>query len=438
MTDFRTRFTALAGLGLALLTVSCGAAPAETPPATAPAAAEDIAGVSAETIAKLEATMAGYVANGDVKGIATRLVKDGVVVSDMRAGVAREAGQAPIAEDTIYRIYSMTKPITGVALMILWEEGKFQLDDPVTKYIPEFEGLQVFTGLDANGEPVLEPVKRPPTIQELMSHTAGFGYGLRRGDYVNDRFQELEVLRAPTAQAMIDRVATIPLLHQPGEVWDYSIAVDIQGYLVEKFSGQSLGAFMQERIFAPLGMVDTGFYVSDEKYGRFADVYMPDQQGGFIASDAPGFLFRKDTIAFEGGGHGLVSTMDDYMRFAEMLVNDGTLDGAQILKPETVRLMAENHLPDGVFIGENGTGSNTSTGVGFGLDFGVILETGPEQPFPKGAFMWGGAAGTWFWVDPANDLCFVGMIQHFGGTGPGFNGRVDAPRIIYEGFQEQE
>ncbi len=432
------------GVSLVAMVSACGSAPDpagsdEAPAALALAAEQPEASFSETGIRALEDRMAQYVADGQVKGIATRLVKNGEIVSDIQAGVRREADQAPIAGDTIYRIYSMSKPVTGVALLMLWEEGKFQLDDPVTKYIPELEGLQVYKGMDETGQPILVPVSRPPTMQELMSHTAGFGYGLRGGDYVNDKFRELQVFASPDMDAFMERVSSIPLLHEPGTTWDYSISVDIQGYLVEKLSGQTLGEFFQSRIFAPLGMKDTAFFVPEDQYDRFADVYVRAPDGkGFVPADAPSFQFRQETIAFEGGGHGLVSTMDDYARFAGMLANEGTLDGVQILKPETVRLMATDHLPEGVFIGHDGTSADTATGVGFGLNVAVIMEPMTGRAYPKGAFMWGGAAGTWFWVDPANDLYFIGMVQHFGGAGPGFDARAESARLVYEALEDTE
>lgn len=433
----------MAGLSLAVLIAACSSTASTDPAAQAQPlsfAVEPEAPAFHETgVRALEDRMAAYVTDGQVKGIATRLVKDGEIVSDIHAGIRREADQAPITEDTIYRIYSMSKPVTGVALLMLWEEGKFQLDDPVTRYIPELEGLQVFKGLDETGQPILAPVSRPPTMQELMSHTAGFGYGLRGGDYVNDRFRELQVFASPDMDTFIDRVASIPLLHEPGTIWDYSISVDIQGYLVEKFSGQTLGDFFKTRIFDPLGMKDTGFFVPEDQYERFADVYVRTPDGtGFVPAEAPSFRYTRDTIAFEGGGHGLVSTMDDYARFAEMLVNEGTLDEVQILKPETVRMMAQDRLPEGVYVGYDGTAADSATGVGFGLNVAVILEPASDRAYPKGAYMWGGAAGTWFWVDPENDLYFIGMVQHFGGAGPGFDARAESARLVYEALEDTE
>lgn len=435
MKQFKGQFIggmlALAGAVLA----ACASAPAGPEPAalTAPAA-EIRPAFSAEGIAALEARMASYVDGGTVKGIATRLIQDGEIISDFRHGIRRQADGALVEDDTIWRIYSMSKPVTGVGLMILWEEGKFQLDDPITKHFPEFEGLQVIKGLDEAGNPILAPVSRPPTVQELMSHTAGFGYGLAPGNYVDDRFRELEIFQSPDADEMIRRVATIPLKHEPGVTWDYSISVDIQGALIERLSGQTLGEFLEARVFQPLGMTDTAFFVPDEKYDRFSDVWGPNPETGeLVPLPMPGFQYRKDTIAFEGGGHGLVGTLGDYARFTDMLAKGGTLDGVQVLKPETVQLMATNFLPEGVFIGHNGTTTDPNAGGGFGLDFAVILKDG--EAYPKGAFMWGGAAGTWFWVDPVNKVSFVGMIQVFGGS-LDRSMRTESAELVYDALQE--
>lgn len=422
----------------ALLLAACASAPAPAPAAPQPLSlvvTPGKASFSPDGVAALEARMAAYVEEGRVKGIATRLVKNGEVISDTRAGIRREADQAPVEADTIWRIYSMSKPVTGVALLQLWEEGAFQLDDPITKYFPEFENQQVFAGLDETGAPILVPAVRPPTVQELMSHTAGFGYGLAPGNYVDDQFRAAEVFRAPDMDDMVRRVAAIPLKHQPGTTWDYSISVDLQGALIERLSGQKLSEFFRTRLFDPLGMTDTGFFVPQADYDRFSDVWGRNPETGALAAplDAPAFLYHEDKIAFEGGGHGLVSTMDDYARFAGMLANEGELDGVRILKPETVAMMGSNFLADGQYIWHNGTTQDARTGVGFGLDVGIILAEDAAQP--KGSFMWGGAAGTWFWVDPANDLFFIGMIQVFGGS-LDQSMREESARLVYDAFEE--
>ncbi len=427
----------LAALGLA----ACASAPAPVAePQPLPILVEaPKPAFTPDGLAAIEARMKAYVDEGAVKGISTLLVQNGEVVSRAHAGLRREADQAPVADDTIWRIYSMSKPVTGVAMLMLWEEGAFQLDDPVTKYFPEFEGLQVFTGLDAAGQPLLEPLTRPATIRELMSHTAGFGYGLRGGDYVNDLFRAKQVFASPDMAEMVTRVASIPLLHQPGKVWDYSIAVDLQGAMVERLSGQKFSDFLETRLFGPLGMKDTGFFVPEADHDRFSDVWgWSEEHGAFVPLPMPGFQYREGGIAFEGGGHGLVSTLDDYARFAQMLVNGGSLEGVQILKPETVAMMATDVLPEGAFLGFDGTASAEAAGVGFGLNVAVITDEANARNFPKGAYMWGGAAGTWFWVDPASGLYFIGMVQRFGQGGPDFDGRTESAGLVYEAMKATE
>lgn len=424
--------------GAALLLAACASAPAQdTPMPLSLVMDAPKHEYSLEALERLEARMAAYIDEGQVKGIATRLIVDGGVVSDMRAGIRREADGAPVTEDTIWRIYSMSKPVTGVALLMLWEEGAFDLDDPVTKYFPEFEGLQVFTGYDEAGRPILVPAVRPPTVQELMSHTAGFGYGLAPANHVDDQFRAGDIFAAPDADEMIRRVAAIALKHQPGAAWDYSISVDIQGALIERLSGLTLGEFLRIRLFEPLGMTDTGFHVPEADYDRFSDVWGRHPETGALVGplEAPGFLYRADTVAFEGGGHGLVGTMDDYARFAAMLANEGTLDGVQILKPETVELMRTNVLRDGQFIWHDGTSPDAIREVGFGLNVGIALAD--EAAYPKGAYMWGGAAGTWFWVDPVNKLTFIGMIQVFGG-GLDQGMRLESAALVYSALRGDE
>ena len=387
--------------------------------AEAPSAAPTF---SAEGIAALEQAMGQYVADGRLYGIHTRLVHKGEVVSDFKTGLRGLEAQAPIEDDTIYRIYSMTKPITGVAMMMLYEEGKFELDDPVTKYVPEFENLKVLAGVNEDGSPILADMERPPTMSELMSHTSGFAYGLGGTDPANSAFRDLKVLESPDLQTFIDRTATIPLLFQPGEHWFYSVGMDIQGHIIEKLSGQTFGDFLQTRLFDPLGMTDTGFYVPDEDYGRFSEVYGFDpESGALVPIPFPSVMFRKETVAFESGGGGLVSTMNDYGRFSQMLVNRGALDGVQIIKPETLDLITTSVMPEGASMSTLGMNAGEQyPGIGMGLTFGTIEDSAlAETQTPSGSYFWGGAASTWFWIDPVNELYFIGMVQIFDNNNPG-------------------
>jgi CubicO group peptidase (beta-lactamase class C family) len=367
-------------------------------------------------IAALEARMRQFVTDGDVAGIATLLVKDGDVISYTVAGIRRLADMAPITEDTIYRIYSMTKPITGVALMSLYEDGKFQLDDPVSQYIPEFDNLKVVESYEPDGSYVLVPLERQPTMRELMSHTAGFGYGLFGDDPSNRAFQSRQILASPDMQTFIDTVATVPLMFQPGERWFYSSAVDIQGAIVERLSGVKFGEYLKSEVFDPLEMRDTAFYVPDAEYDRFSDVFGLDPETGKTGPvRLPAVAYKKETVGMESGGSGLTSTLYDYARFCQMLSNGGELGGARILKPETIELMRTNVLVDNQKVDIGGTLSPAeSQSFGFGLDFGIIRNTGSGAGIQgDGTYFWGGMAGTWFWIDPVNSLYFIGMIQRF-------------------------
>lgn len=402
--------------------------------------AQPVAAVfSEEGIAALEARMAQYLSDGQLYGIHTRLVSGGEVISDFKAGVRSVQPISPLENDTIYRIYSMTKPVTGVAMMMLWEEGAFKLDDPVTTYIPEFEGLRVLDGLNEDGSARLAAPDHVPTMREVMSHTAGFAYGLSGTDPANDAFRTEAILRAPDLQTFIDKVANVPLLFQPGEAWAYSASVDIQGYLVQKLSGQSFGEFLQARIFAPLGMTDTAFYVSEEDYDRFSQVYgYNPEDGQLVPVPYPSVQFRKETVAFESGGGGLVATMDDYGRFAQMLLNGGTLDGVRLLKEETVTLMRTNILPEDIYLSTLGQNQGDKReGLGFGLGLGVVTDPAAgDMPYPEGVYFWGGAASTWFWNDPVNDFYFIGMVQIFEQGGPELLLRETSADLVYEAMED--
>jgi CubicO group peptidase (beta-lactamase class C family) len=315
-------------------------------------------------------------------------------------------------KDSIFRIYSMSKPITGVAMMMLFEEGKWQLNDPVAKYIPEFANLKVYA-TDEHNNVTLKDQIHPVTMRELMSHSGGFTYGLFSNTPVDKLQREADVLNVGnTLDEFIKRVAKLPLNSQPGTEWHYSISVDIQGYLVQKLSGMPFDEFLEKRIFKPLGMIDTGFYVPKEKLSRLAEYYTYDQDGRLQVIKATEGLnhdFSAKPALLSGGG-GLVSTAVDYMRFCQMLLNGGQLNGVRLLSPRTVELMRTNVLAPGLPI--------LSPGAGFGLDFAVYTDpVAAGGYYGKGTFFWGGAAGTWFWIDPASDLIVVGMIQQMAGTG---------------------
>jgi CubicO group peptidase (beta-lactamase class C family) len=337
-------------------------------------------------------------------GVVTLVARHGKIVEFEASGKRDIAANLPMQKDSIFRIYSMSKPVTGVAMMLLFEEGKWQLNDPVAKYVPEFAGLKVY-GTDAKGNVELKEQTHPMTMRELMSHTAGFTYGFFSHTPVDKLQLEADVLdiNVPLDE-MIKRVAKLPLNTQPGSEWHYSISTDIQGYIVQKLAGMPFEDFLQQRIFKPLNMVDSGFYVPPEKLKRLAEFYnygaggeLEVQKGGLNHD----FSLKP---ALASGGGGLVSTATDYLRFCQMLLNNGTLDGVRLLSPRSVELMRSNVLPASV--------APVYAGTGFGLDFAVYTDViAAGGYYGQGTYFWGGAAGTWFWIDPSNDLIVIGMVQ---------------------------
>jgi CubicO group peptidase (beta-lactamase class C family) len=397
------------------------AAPAQLTPA-----APQAVGFSADRVKLLDAAMDRAVDDGQVAGIETMLVRHGRIVDFHLHGLKSLSAGTPITRDTIFRLYSQTKPMVGVAMMILFEQGRWRLDDPITKYIPEFANLKVMNGTDAKGQPTVEDMKHPPTMRELMTHTAGFGYGLRTGNPIDDAFRDQKVLASSSLQDMINKIAKIPLLYQPGTRWSYSVAVDIQGYIIEKLTGQRLGDFMADHIFKPLGMKDTAFFIPPSQKARLSEVYVLNPQTNKLLELTPALFpqlqdFTKQPPMDSGGG-GSVSTIDDYARFCQMILNGGELNGVRILAPATVALMQADHIEDTVTPGhpdEYGPAIGTDA-LGFGLDFAISLNPAKLGSLQgKGSIWWGGAAGTWFWIDPKNDLFFLGMIQRFGGGASG-------------------
>jgi CubicO group peptidase (beta-lactamase class C family) len=399
-----------AGLVAALLASGSSAALAAPSTPAITAAAPESVGFSAEGLKKLDAHMQGLVDTGHLPGVTTMLVRHGKVVNYEVHGKKGFDGP-PMTKDTVFRIYSQSKPVTGVAMMILFEEGKWKLDDPVSKYVPEFASLRVFKGVNPDGSFDTVPADRPPTMREIMSHSAGFAYGLNPDNPIDQAYLDTEVLGSKSRQEFVQKVAALPLVAQPGTRWKYSVAVDIQGLIIEKLTGMSLGDFMEKRIFEPLKMTDTGFWLPAEKKDRLASLYAWSGKANKLVP-ADGFMVLDITKPppVPSGGGGLVSTNADYARFAQMLLNGGELEGKRILKPETVKLMRTNVLSDTIM---NSTTPpfNTATGQGFGLDFAIVMDSAKAGPYGQGSCSWGGAAGTWFWIDPTNDLFFLGMIH---------------------------
>lgn len=372
-------------------------------------------GFSSERLEHLHSLIQGEIDRKQLAGAVTILARHGKVVEYQTYGQRDIATSTPITKDTIFRAYSMSKPVTGVAMMILYEQGKWLPSDPISKYIPEFAHLKVFKGVDAEGKMILVDPDHAPTMRELMTHTAGFTYGSMGNTMVDQAYRDAKVMQSQTLQEMIDKLAKLPLLYQPGKGWTYSCSMDIQGYIVEKLSGQTLPDFMRDQIFTPLGMKDTGFYVPAEKRSRFATNYKGTPDGGITTTaeggGAPADYVTQPTMP--SGGGGLVTTTEDYYRFASMLANGGELNGARILAPSTVKLMSSNHVPASLLTGEFGIGlSVMRPGFGYGYDCAVIFDPlEANLSDGKGTFFWDGAAGTWFWVDPTNDIVFVSMIQ---------------------------
>ncbi len=368
-----------------------------------PLASPESVGFSADGLKAFQQAMRGLVDEAKLAGVTTLVARHGKVVQFDAYGVRDLESKKPVTQDTIFRIASMTKPIAGVAMMMLWEQGKWTLDDPVARHIPEFANLKVAT---PNGEVVQTA---PMTMRQLMSHSAGFDVS---GGYtkhnINDRSQPL--------QAMIDKLAKLPLAAQPGTDWRYGPSVDIQGYIVEKLSGQTLDVFLRTKIFEPLGMKDTGFWVEPSKAARVTKMftYGPDQR----IMTAPTQGDPTSRPAFLSGGGGLLSTTDDYRRFAQMLLDGGRANGKRLLKASTIELMRTNVLADGVKVDLYGP-SAVQDGIGFGLDFAIVMDPAKAKtPDGKNTFYWGGAFGTWFWIDPTNDLLVVGMMQNLSGSTP--------------------
>ncbi len=394
-----------------------------------PTATPESVGFIPGALDKMDAGMQDLVDKKHLAGVVMLVARHGTVVQHKAYGVASLESGAPMKLDTIGRIYSMTKPITGVAMMMLHEEGKWAPSDPIARHIPEFANLKVYAG-EKDGKPILEAPVHPPTMGELMSHTAGFTYGLFGNTPVDMIYRANNPLAAPSLQEMINRLSTMPLLYQPGTRWVYSVSVDIQGYLVQKLSGQTFPEFLRTRLFEPLGMIDTAFHVPAEKMPRAPIVYAYDKaKAGLTPAEGEQAVTARPGLP--SGGGGLYSTASDYFRFAQMLLNGGELNGKRLLKKTSVDMMRTNVLSAEVLNGDNGIGqARFSPAQGFGYDFAVVLDPeGAKRQVGKGSYWWWGIGGTWFWIDPTNDLIGIGIIQRRGGV-PGAANHEDISRQV--------
>jgi CubicO group peptidase (beta-lactamase class C family) len=397
-----------------------------------PQATPESVGFAPGAIDKMDAAMQGLVDNKHLAGIVTLVARKGKVVQHKAYGMQDAEKQVPMRTDTIARIYSMTKPITGVAMMMLYEEGKWQPSDPIAKHIPQFANLKVFAG-EKDGVPILEEPAHAPTMGELMSHTAGFTYGAFGNTPVDKLYRAANPLASPSLPAFIEAMARLPLAYQPGTRWMYSVGVDIQGYLVEKLSGKTFPEFLRTRLFEPLEMIDTAFFVPVEKMPRVATVYGWNKETAALAPQ-PHDKGINQMPGMPSGGGGLYGTAADYFRFAQMLLNGGEYNGKRILKKASVDMMRRNHLSEQVLNSKSGIGpAQFSPAQGFGYDFAVVLDPdAAKRQVGKDSYWWWGLAGTWFWIDPTNDVVFVGIIQRMGGVPGAANHEELARRVIAE------
>ena len=381
-------------------------------------ASPESAGMSKAAFDRLEAHLKHhYIDPGRFPGTQLLVYRRGKVVHSAVQGFADVERKALMRDDTIFRIYSMTKPITSVAFMMLFEEGRVALDEPVHKYIPEWKDLGVFQAGTAPAF-LTRPPSRPMLIVDLLRHTSGLTYGFQQRSNVDAAYRENkigEIEKAGTLQSMIEDLAKIPLEFSPGEAWNYSVATDVIGYLIGKISGKPFEQFLKERILGPLGMNDTGFFVPSGKAHRLAACYSADGKGGMTLQDDPttsSFLSPPSLIS---GGGGLCSTAADYLTFCRALLNGGELDGVRLIGPKTLALMTSNHLPGGRDLTEMSKSlfsEATNAGIGFGLGFSVTINPALTLiPGSAGEYAWGGAASTAFWIDPAEELIAIFMTQ---------------------------
>lgn len=381
-------------------------------------------GFSAERLERINHGMQRFIDQGLIAGIVTLVARCGKVVHFEKFGLQDIDTKKPIELDTIFRIYSMTKPITSVALMMLYEQGLFHLNDPVTKFLPEFKNVKVWVTKNKLVDP-----EREITIHDLLIHTAGLSYGDDETSPVDALYMEADIWASDiNCKEMVRRITELPLRHHPGRVWCYSVATDVVGHLVERISDMSLADYFDEKIFHPLDMMDTAFSVPPEKVDRFASLYGPSDEGPLASIDATeyGDYFKNKLFS---GGHGLISTAGDYLRFAQLLLNKGVLSDVRLLGRKTIELMTVNHLPPTLLPLK--MGDELMPGLGFGLGFSVIVDiTQSYSMGTLGSYQWGGWANTHFWVDPRENLIGILLLQY--ATSETYPIRNDFRALVYQ------
>ena len=376
-------------------------------------------GFDAGRLGRIDAHFGRYVEDRRLPGVLVAVARHGRIAHVAALGQRDVEADAPVTTDTIYRIFSMTKPVTSVAAMMLYEEGRFDLKTPVHRFIPSFRGTRVLTG-GSTLSPTTEPTTEPVRIWHLLTHTSGLTYGFHHAEVADALYRkagfEWGSPKGMDLAASCDAWASLPLAFQPGTRFNYSVSTDVLGRVVEVVSGQSLDEFFAERILGPLGMDDTAFHVAEDDLDRLAALYVPNpgDEGRYVRFDRMGRAITRPPAVLSGGG-GLASTAGDYLRFCEMLRRGGELDGVRLLSPRTVAYMATNHLPGGVDLeafGQSTWSESTFDGVGFGLGFAVVLDPAATRSLTSpGEYAWGGAASTGFYVDPHEDITAVLMTQ---------------------------
>lgn len=406
----------------ALLLTACGANSPGTSTTTESAGPVETSTDAAPNfdVAAMDALLSGVVDDGSVIGVSALVFDEGEVVYTGTYGLGDRERNVPVTEDTVWRIYSMTKPITSVVIMDLIEEGKLSLSDPAEKYIPAL-GQMMVASMGEDGTPQFTPQARPMTIEDLLLHRSGLAYGIFGGNPIEDAYIAANLLDpTETLAAKVDRMGTLPLVAQPGAIWYYSLSTDVLGRVAEVVTGQDLDEVMAERIFEPLGMTETGFYVRPDQKDRFVSNYALQPDGSYtLYEDGQTSPYLIDHPSNSGGG-GLVSTLGDYAKFSEMMLEGGSLGDVKILEPETVALMMQDHMGDGFVTMFPWIGGDTGAGFGYG---GSVQKTATEaQQLSAGRYPgqwgWGGAARTNMFVDPQNDAYGIIMLQFFGGDSP--------------------